>query len=416
MKDSAHLLSPAEAARIIIDAVRPLPSETVALAEAQDRVLVQDVTSPIDIPPWDNSAMDGYATLAIDVETGSELAVGEIIPAGARGTTTVERGTCARIFTGAPLPPGADTVVRQEDIETLPDRHIKIVNTRDRGRNVRPRGEDFKVGDLIAPHGHELRAGTLGLLASVAHAQVNVHQRPTVAILASGDEIVDVDRAEAILSGEKIASSNTYTMAALARAAGASVRLLGIARDDPDDIRTRLDQAEGAALLITSAGMSVGDHDHLRRILEESDTDTRFWRLRSRPGAPVGFGAYDGIPWIGLPGNPVSTFVTFELFVRPAIRKLRGLIAPFRKPRTVVLGESAHTPGRLQHFLRVRLEETNGMLGAYLTGPQGSGVLSSIAAADALLIVPEDRDDTPAGERLQALVLSDERYGEEIPY
>lgn len=416
MNDSAHLLTPAEAARIIIDSVRPLSTETVPLADAQGRVPTADITSPIDVPPWDNSAMDGYAANAGDVRVSGELEVVDTIPAGAHADVTIERGTCARIFTGAPVPSGIDTVVRQEDVTSIGSTRIRITDDRDRGRNVRPKGEDCRSGSVVARAGFDLQAGALGMLASTGHAAVEVHAVPTVALMVSGDEIADVDQTDAIVRGEKIGSSNTHTMAALARSAGARVRFLGIAKDDPQDVRSRLDQAEGADLLVTSAGMSVGDHDHLRRLLEESGGANQFWRLRSRPGAPVGFGSWNEVPWIGLPGNPVSTVVTFHLFASPAIRQLRGLLHPFRRPLMVRLAEQTRTPGKLQHFVRVRLEESDDGFVAHPTGPQGSGLLSSVAAADALLMIPEDCNEAEAGEMFPALVLSDDRYGAEIPY
>ncbi len=413
---SGSLLTPRQAAQRIIDAVTPLSAERLPLGDADGRVLTQGITSPIDIPHWDNSAMDGYAVRADDVTIGAELSVAFAVAAGDHVRQTVGRGACARIYTGAPVPPGADTVIRQEDVETLDRDRIRIVDDRDRGRHVRKRGEDVRTGDVIAPAGVELNAATIGLLASAAQVEVTVYRKPIVSLLASGDEIADLDQADAILRGEKVASSNTYTMAALARASGAEVRLLGIARDDPTEVRAHLDRAAGTNLLVTSAGMSVGAHDHLRQILEASGKDMHFWRLRSRPGAPVGFGAWKGVPWIGLPGNPVSTTVTFELFVRPAIRRMQGLKRLFRLARSVSVGEPVQTPGRLQYFVRIRLEEGPNLPTAYSTGPQGSGILSSMARADGLLMVPEDRDGVDVGEVLPALVWSDQQYGEAIPY
>jgi molybdopterin molybdotransferase len=250
----------------------------------------------------------------------------------------------------------------------------------------------------------------------VAQATVRVHQRPVVAILGSGDELAELEEREAILAGRKIASSNSYVMRAMVRAAGAAPLDLGIARDDPADVRERVAGAAAADLLVTSAGMSVGAHDHLRALLESSGSGMRFWRLRSRPGAPVGFGMVHGKPWIGLPGNPVSTAVTFELFVRPAIRKLAGHRRWFRQPIRVRAGERMETPGQLQHFLRVVLDEGDPVPTARLTGPQGSGILSSMVRADALLVVPEDRERVEPGDELPALPLRGERHTEQVPY
>jgi molybdopterin molybdotransferase len=245
------------------------------------------------------------------------------------------------------------------------------------------------------------------VLASLAVAHPLVHRRPRVAILGSGDEVVDVDQPEEILSGRKVASSNTHALIALVRRAGGEPVNLGIARDTPESLREHLERARDCDLLITSAGISVGEHDYVRQVLAELGGEQRFWRLRMRPGAPVGFGRVHGIPWIGLPGNPVSTMVTFELFVRPAIRKMCGHARCFRRAIPVRLAETVRLKPKLQHFLRAVLAPGDEAPTARLTGPQGSGVLTSMLLADALLIVPEGQFETPAGAMLPALVLDD---------
>jgi molybdopterin molybdotransferase len=438
------MLSPTEAAAAIIREVGVLPSETVPLLEALDQVLAQDVVSPIDLPGWDNSAMDGYAVRSVDV-TGSEaiggragdpagtggktrqeaaagpggvtLRIIETIPAGTFPTKPLGPGECARIFTGAPLPQGCDGVIRQEDTTALPDGTVRIDNPRDAGRNVRYLGEDLRRGAVALTRGTPLGPAHLGVLASIASRQVEVHRRPRVAIMASGDEIADLDQADEILSGRKIASSNTYTLLSLIRQAGAVPVNLGIARDDPADVRRRL-TTEGSPpdLLVTTAGVSVGEHDYVRSVLEEMGLELRFWRIRMRPGAPVGFGLLREVPWIGLPGNPVSTMVTFELFVRPAIRKMMGYAALFRSTVPVELAEPIRLGPRLRHFLRAIVSQENGKLAVRLTGPQGSGILTSMARANALLIVPEDRPEVPAGETLSAILLDDPRHVAEAPF
>ena len=409
-------LTPAEASRAILCEIEPLEPVHVPLADALGLVLAADVTSPIDIPPWDNSAMDGYAARAADVREGAELTVVEAIPAGGFPTRTLGPGECARIFTGAPLPQGADSVIRQEHTTRLDEDRVRVDDAHDAGRNIRPRGEDIVSGSVALAAGTELGPAQIAMLASIAMSEVEVHQRPTVAILSTGDEIADLNEREAILSGRKIASSNTYGMAAAAIAAGADAFDLGIARDDPGEIRGRLETAAVADLLVTSGGMSVGEHDYLRTILEETGGAMRFWRLRSRPGAPVGFGVLDGLPWLGLPGNPVSAMVMFELFGRPAIRRLMGHRRPFRRTVPVQLGESIETPARLTHFLRVGLQPEGDTLVARLTGPQGSGILSSMVQADALLIVPEDVDEAAAGETLRAMLLHETVHVEDAPF
>jgi molybdopterin molybdotransferase len=404
-------LPAAEAARRILDDVRRQPALRVPLDDALDSVLAEDVVSPIDIPAWTNSAMDGYAARGADVRGASaerpvRLRVVEQLPAGAFPTRTLHAGESARIFTGAPLPEGADTVVRQEDTDEGADT-VTIVRDRDVGVNIRRVGEDVRRGTTVLTAGTALGPAPLGVLASLAVAQPLVYRRPRVAILGSGDEIVDVDQPEEILSGRKTASSNTHTLLAMVRRAHAEPVNLGIARDTPDSLRERLTRALDADLLVTTAGISVGEHDYLRAVLAELGAEHRFWKLRMRPGAPVGFGLLHGIPWIGLPGNPVSTMVTFELFVRPAIRKMAGHALPFRRTVPVRLAEPIHLKPRLQHFLRGVV--TDGPVGpeARLTGPQGSGILTSMILANALLIVPEGQFETPAGATLRALLLDD---------
>jgi molybdopterin molybdotransferase len=234
-----------------------------------------------------------------------------------------------------------------------------------------------------------------------------VYRRPRVAILGSGDEIVDVDQPEAILSGRKIASSNTHTLVALVREAGGEPVNLGIAGDTPESLRSHIDRARDCDLLVTSAGISVGEHDYVRAVLEELGGQLRFWKLRMRPGAPVGFGLLGDMPWIGLPGNPVSTMVTFELFVRPAIRRMMGHRLPFRRTVPVRAAEPFTVKPRLQHFLRGVVTQGAEEPEARLTGPQGSGILTSMTIANALLILPEGQFETPMGARVQALILDD---------
>jgi len=341
----------------------------------------------------------------------------ETVAAGAFPLRTIGPGEATRIFTGAPVPQGADTVIRQEDTLPVPNERVVIGNLRDAGRNVRRRGEDIRRGESVVVAGTALGPAQLGVLASIAHRQVLVHRAPRVAILGSGDEIADLDEKKAILSGKKIASSNSYTLDALIRRAGGVPRDLGIARDTKESLRTHLRRARGADLIITSAGVSVGEHDLVREVLTELGGELKLWRIRMRPGAPLGFGLLYGVPWIGLPGNPVSTMVTFELFVRPALRRLQGQPLPYRRTVPVRLAEPVTLGPRLRHFLRaVVTAEPGGALAARLTGPQGSGILTSMARANALLIVPEDRAAVPAGETLDALLLDDPHHVAQPPY
>jgi molybdopterin molybdotransferase len=413
-------LAAADAARRILAEVHRQPALRVPLDDALDSVLAEDLVSPLDIPPWANSAMDGYAVRGEDVAGASQerpvrLRVVEHIPAGAFPTRTVGPGESARIFTGAPVPAGADTVVRQEDTDLGAER-VTIVSDRDRGSNVRAAGEDIQRGATVLQAGTVLGAAQLGVLASMAVAHPLAFRRPRVAILGGGDEIVEVDRPEEILSGRKIASSNTHTLLAMVRKAGGEPVNLGIARDTPESLREHLGRALDCDLLVTSAGISVGEHDYVRAVLDELGGEQRFWRIRMRPGAPVGFGQVGGIPWIGLPGNPVSTMVTFELFVRPAIRKMSGHALPFRRSMPAMLAEPISLTPKLQHFLRGIVTFGPSGASARLTGPQGSGLLTSMARGNALLVIPEGQLETPAGAQIQAILLDDVVHQADPPF
>ena len=418
------MLTPTEAARLIMEHIAPLSVARRPLREALDRVLAEDVTSPIDLPAWDNSAMDGYAARAADVKNAGlqrtvTLAVVESVPAGQFPTKPIAPGQATRIFTGAPLPGGADTVVRQEDTEPGGGPgSVTVVNGRDAGKNVRHKGEDIREGEVVLAAGTALGPAQLGVLASIAHATPLVHDAPRVAFMGSGDEIVDLDCADDILSGKKVATSNSYTLHALIRRTGGIPVDLGLARDTKESLREHLAGARGADLLVTTAGVSVGEHDFVREVLTELGGEIKLWRIAMRPGAPVGFGLLGGTPWIGLPGNPVSVMVTFELFVRPAVRRLLGHRLPFRRTVPVCVGEPITLGPKLRHFLRavVKPEGPGEALTARLTGPQGSGILTSMARANALLIVPEARPTVAAGETLPALLLDDPHHVAEAPF
>ncbi len=414
-------LLPADAARRVLAAVHRQPPLRVPLDDALEAVLAEDIVSPLNIPAWTNSAMDGYAARAEDVRGASEatpkrLTVLEHIPAGAFPTRALTPGTVARIFTGAPLPEGADSVIRQEDTDADPAL-VTIVKDRDLLVNIRRVGEDVRTGQLVLPAGTELGPAALGVLASMAVAHPLIYRRPRIGIMGSGDEIVDIDQPDQILSGRKIASSNTHTLVALVRQAGGEPVNLGIARDTRESLRAHLQRARECDLLVTSAGISVGEHDYVRAVLEEMGAELKFWKLRMRPGAPVGFGLIGELPWLGLPGNPVSTMVTFELFVRPAIRAMCGRALPFRRAVPVRVAEPIRLGPKLQHFLRaVVTPAADGTPEVRLTGPQGSGILTSMVLANALLIIPEGQHETPAGATAQAIRLDDPVHLAEPPY
>jgi len=425
MKD--YQLEVAEAVGRILDAVRPLPTERLPLLDSLDRVLAHDVVAGVTLPPWDNAAMDGYAVRAADIASvPATLRVTGTVAAGRFATRAVAAGEAIRIMTGAPVPEGADSVVRVEDTDGGTSQ-VTVRDARDAHKNIRPRGEDIVEGRVAIPAGATLGAAQLGVLASVGAAALDVIRAPRVAILTSGDELVELDGFAEVRAGRKIVSSNSYALQALVRAAGGDPVYLGIAADTKDSLREHLARARDCDLIITSAGVSVGEFDYVREVLTGLGATMSFWRVRMRPGAPLGFGLLGGVPWIGLPGNPVSSMVTFELFARPAIRRMRGHTRLFRRPLPVLLEEPVTITAPLTHFLRAIVrhpERTSSSLPersdgsrppehregptARLTGPQSSGILTSLSLANALLIVPADRTTVAAGETLHALSLGDD--------
>jgi molybdopterin molybdotransferase len=407
------VLTVAEAVERVIGGVQPLAAERTPLLDALGRVLASPVVAPLTLPPWDNSAMDGYAVRAADIDGASVarptvLRVMETVAAGQFPSVTVGPGQTVRIMTGAPVPSGADSVVRVEDTDGGLER-VAIRDARDGGRNIRPRGEDLTSGDTVLPAGTPVGAAQIGVLSSVGAASVDVYRRPRVAYFGSGDELVDLDRFDEALAGRKIVSSNNYTIHALIRAAGGVPVNLGIAADHRDALREKFAQAAGCDVIVTTAGISVGEFDYVREVLTSLGAEMTFWKVRMRPGAPVGFGRIGNVPWLGLPGNPVSAMVTFELFARPLLRRMQGYARLHRRPVPVVLEEPVTINAPLTHFLRIVVSvRDDGTLTARLTGPQGSGILTSMSHANALLVVPEDRPHSRAGDVLHALLLTDD--------
>ncbi len=418
-----------EARETILSDVAPLPAERRALLDALGSVLAEDVASPVDLPPWDNSAMDGFAVrsadvLGADAERPRTLRVVDDVPAGSFPSRPVGPGEAIRVMTGAPVPEGADGVVRVEHTDGgseigTPEGRVTVLSDTDAGRNVRPRGEDVRRESVVLRAGTPLRAAELGVAASLGRDGLRVVRRPRVAVLASGDELVELDRFAEVIAGWKIVSSNTYALAALLAESGIEAHPLGIAADTRESLRDRLAGAHGCDALVTTAGISVGEHDHVREVMEALDTDVRFWRVRARPGSAFAYGrvgALGGIPWFGLPGNPVSTMVTFEVLVRPALLRMCGRRAVFPPVLRARLGEAISVRPGTTHFLRVRLDHRDGEPVAALTGSQSSGVLTSMAAADALLVVPEAGGEFAAGAMLPAILTGGAPLREEAGY
>lgn len=403
-----------EALELILKSFEPLEPERVHILEGLGRVLAEDVHSDLDIPPFDNSAMDGYAIQAADTngatkEKPARLRVVADLAAGHTTDALVERGTAIRIMTGAPLPRGADAVVRfEETSEYLTDKwehggEVQVYNEVPPGKNVRPRGEDIHRGELVLSQGTVLRAQELGVLASLGRSRFLVIRRPRVAILATGDELVHIDEE---LEPSKIRNSNEYSNAALVQKYGGIPVRLGIAKDQVEELRSKIDEglAAGVDLFLTSAGVSVGDYDVVKDVLGAEGT-MHFWQVKMKPGKPLAFGEVRGVPLIGLPGNPVSAMVSFEQFVRPAILKMQGR-SRCEKPTVDVIVDHDVEAGQRRDFKRAVVErQEDGYHASVVRGAHGSGVLTSMVRANALLIVPEGVTEVRAGETLRAQML-----------
>jgi len=402
------MLEVGEASAKILDAISALDTERVSLENAAGLVLSNKVVAASTVPPWDNSSMDGYAIRSTDVVSATKLKVVATIAAGSIASRPLGSGEAMRIMTGAPLPIGADSVIRIEDTDGAGDR-VTIREFRDLQKNIRRAGEDFHGGDRLFEAGTEICAAHLGVLAAAAIRNLDVHRRPRVAVISSGDELVELRDYSDRVAGLKIVSSNSWTLPDLIRSAGAEVVDLGIATDDPASLRSKLQQTEECDLIITSAGVSVGDLDNVRSVFAELRGELVFWKVRMRPGAPMAFGMLRGTPWLGFSRNPVSAMVSFEVFGRPAIRKMLGHTKLHRVLIDVRLAENVETVAPLTHFLRASISRGgDGALVARLAGSQSSAVLSAMARANALLIVPADHRSNPAGTMLRALPLSDD--------
>jgi len=398
------VISVAEASERILARIEVLTAEAVATGNAAGRVLSESVEAPIDSPPWNNSSMDGYAARSSDISRiPVSLRVIEEIAAGRFPSRGIEEGEAMRVMTGAPVPPGADTVIRREDTDDGRDT-VSITNDRDVQKNIRRKGEDFSAGDLLFEAGEEIGIAHTGALASAGIRTVNVHRKPKVALISSGDELVELEQFVPELATKKIVSSNSVTLSALVRDAGGEPIDRGIAHDDRASIREKLEIARESDLIVTTAGISVGDHDHVRGALEDIGGKIDFWKVRMRPGAPLAFGEIDGTPWIGMSGNPVSAMVTFEVFVRPVIRRMLGhrMLFPATIPARV--GSAIKLAAPLMHFLRVVISRnSDAEFVAHLAGSQSSSVITAMARSNALLILPGDRLEIAEGEIHRAL-------------
>jgi molybdopterin molybdotransferase len=405
-KLNSLMISFDEALNNILSHIQPMGLEKVSLLESLGRVIGEDVFARWDIPPLDNSAMDGYALRFEDVEKASpdrpvRLEVIEDLPAGSISKKTIGRGQAIRIMTGAPIPKGADTVIPVEDTKKEGGSAL-IFKPALFGENVRKAGEDVRKGDRIISHGDIIRPAELGMLASVGRSSVSVYQKPLVAILCTGDELVDVDET---LEEGKIISSNSYTLAAQVRECGAIPVQLGIAKDRKEEISQKLRQGIRADVLISSAGVSVGDYDFVKGVLGDLGMKMAFWQVAMKPGKPLAFGTIQGKPVFGLPGNPVSSMVSFEQFVRPSLLKMMGHRQFYRPVVEAILqDEIEKKPGR-RHFIRAFVFFKGGSYFATTTGDQGSGILRSMVKANGLIIIPEDQEVARAGDKVKVQLL-----------
>jgi molybdopterin molybdotransferase len=420
------MISVEEALEKVLSYVGVLEPERKPILECLGQVLAEDVYSTIDIPTLDNSAMDGYALRAEDTRGASEssprylVVIGEVA-AGSISAKELRPGTAIRIMTGAPLPEGADAIVRFEDTDEVNRKlsgadlsHIGILCQVKKGLDVRGRGEDIARGDLILKKGKLLRPQEIGVLASLGRSTMLVIRRPVVAILATGDELIDVERP---LAPGKIYNSNNYTIAAEVSRYGGIPKILGIGRDSVRSLTKKIYAYLNADMLITSGGVSKGDYDIVKNVLAEHG-EISFWTVCMKPGKPLAFGIIRKIeggeekkvPHLGLPGNPVSSMVTFEQFARPAILKMMGKEV-LAKPtiRAIIEDDVVNTDER-RIFARVIVTKRNGQYHASVTGPQGSGILTSMAKANGLAIIRENNKGVKAGDTVEVQMLD---WGEE---
>lgn len=404
-----------EALERIVGAADPLSAETIPATDALWRALSSPVSATATLPPWDNSAMDGYAVRAVDVEGARperpvELTVTGVVRAGGDPGPEVGAGEAVRIMTGAPVPAGADTIVRVEDTDgEAGSGVVRVFDDRDRGRHIRPAGQDMRSGETLFEAGHSVTAGTLGVLSAAGVRSVDVHRAPAVAILATGDELRGPERYQEVREGRGIPESNGTMLSAMISSIRGEPRHLGIAADDPAELAARIEKGADADVLITIGGASMGEADFVKRVLDQAGFELDFWRVKMRPGSPVSFG------WLragarrqavfGLPGNPSSAFVTFELFVRPFLLRLAGHRRVVRRVVTCRAGERFETPADLTYFQRVALRRDGPDTVADLTGPQGSGLVSGLARADGLAVVPPETDGIEPGEAVEVVLL-----------
>jgi len=396
-------LSVAAAQRVVLESVATLGAEQVKLEQSLGRVLAEEVRANRDQPPYDISAMDGYALRSADLgNVPAMLEIVEDIKAGDMPTRTLAPGQCARIMTGAPMPQGADAVIRVEDTEAKQDNRVQINLSIKPGNDIRRLGENMRNGEVVLAPGTEITPGVIGVLATVKRAQVRVYRRPRVAILSTGNELEGLDEP---VDPNKIPNSNSYALMGQAQALGLEPVLLGIARDDPVELEQYLRRGLEYDVLLVSGGTSVGVHDYVRPTIEALGAQMLFWRVAMKPGHPVAFGKVGEKIIFGLPGNPVSSMVCFEEFVVPALRRMMGHARTHRRTIAARMTHNVkHQPGRTE-FIRVMLAREEGGYAATSTGAQGSGMLLSMARADGLAVLSAECNGLAAGSTVAVQLL-----------
>lgn len=393
-----------DARNLILRSVAPLGSEPVEILESLGRVLAEDVVASWNMPLCDNSAMDGYAVRAADCRNDARLKITGYVAAGGRADIPVDSGCAVKIMTGAPLPAGCDAVLPFEESEESGG-HVRATAPVTARQHIRFAGEDVRCGETVIPSGTLVRPAEISMMASLGKTCVGVYRKPRVAILSTGDELIELGETP---SPGKVINSNSYSLAAAVREAGAIPVMLGIARDNPESHRAKMLEGFNADAFITSAGVSAGDRDLVRDVFADLGVKQIFRRVDIKPGGPTAFGIRDGKPVFSLPGNPVATMITFEEFVRPALLKMMGHSRVFRPFVPATLQEEVRNkPGKVK-FLRVRIECVNGKRLAYSSGDQNTGMLKTMLAADAIAMLPADRARFSPGDEVDVHILSSE--------
>ncbi|MBI5683162.1 MAG: molybdopterin molybdotransferase MoeA [Deltaproteobacteria bacterium] len=408
------MISVEQALDIILSDISVIGQERLPITLALDRVLAEDVVSTRDNPLWDNSAMDGYAVISEDTKGASRdnpviLNVAGDLPAGYVAKNRLKNGEAIRIMTGAPVPEGADAVVMVEDTERQSGvrsqkSEVKIFKEAKHGDNIRKAGEDFKKGDLLIKKSTVIRHIEIGVMAAIGKSFASVYQRPKVAVLATGDELVEVDEP---LDKGKIGNTNSYILSAQIRACGAEPVYIGIARDRREDLKEKLKIASKSDCIVSSGGVSVGDFDLVKDVLREMGTEMRFWKVAMKPGKPLAFGIINGKPCFGLPGNPISSLVVFEQFVRPSILKMLGRTNIYRKTLMAVLTKDIKKKADRTHFVRAVLRTEGDKYYAEPLEGQGSGMLASFVSSNCLIVLPREETVFKKGDLVRTQLIDD---------